>query len=74
MSAQELRSTLVMCSLPSTGDMSMLPQWFRDCVEKGTREQYQPTIIRKWLTSNYDDDDADLPFTATVLKMIRKRN
>jgi hypothetical protein len=73
MSAGELEVTLEMCGQPRDGDLSMLPQWFQDCAAKGTSEQYQLTIIRKWMMNNCYYDDADIPMTATLLKMIRKR-
>ena len=73
MSEGELRSTLVMCGESSTGDATMLPQWFQECAAKGTSEQFQMTIIRKWLMAAAFYDDADIPITAPLLKMIWKR-
>ena len=73
MSASELEVTLQMCGLPPDGDITMLPRWFQDCAARGTSEQYQLTIIRKWMMGESYYDDADVPLTATLLKMIRKR-
>ena len=73
MSAGELRSTLVMCGQASSGTLADLPSWFQDCAARGTSEQYQLTIIRKWVMANVFYDDADIPLTATLLKTIRKR-
>ena len=73
MSASELQSTLVMCGQASSGTMEDLPRWFQDCASKGTTEQYQLTIIRKWVMTHVYYDDADIPLTTALLKGIRKR-
>ena len=73
MSEGELQSTLVMCGQASSGTLGDLPGWFQECAARGTSEQYQLTIIRKWLMTASFFDDADVPLTATLLKTIRKR-
>ena len=73
MSEGELQATLVMCGQASSGSMADLPRWIQDCAARGTSEQYQLTIIRKWLMTATFFDDADLPLTTTLLKTIRKR-
>lgn len=50
-----------------------MPAWIKDCKEKGTSESYQLTIIRKQLMHTFYYDDADIPLTNSLLKMIRKR-
>ena len=62
-----------MCGQRSTGTADLLPDWFQDCAVKGTSESFQLTIIRKCIMSRYYYEDADIPLTAPLLKMIRKR-
>ena len=73
MSDGELRVSLMMCGQSSSGARADLPSWFQDCAARGTSEQYQLTIIRKRLMTAVFFDDADIPMTAALLKVIRKR-
>ena len=63
-----------MCGKSTTGDSADLPLWMQDCAEKGTREPYKMTIIQKAIMANIYYDDADVPLTAPLLKMIMKRS
>ena len=74
MSQQELEVTLRMCGQPENGSKDLLPGWITQCAEKGTSDQYKLTIIRNWIRSNIKYDDADVPLTALLTKMILKRN
>ena len=54
--------------------MTDLPAWIQDCAAKGTSEQYKLTIIHKYIMETALYDDADVPLTSLLLKMILKRN
>lgn len=73
MSGHELESTLRMCGQASTGGINNLPAWLKDCAAKGTSEQYKLTIIQKHIMTNFFYEDADVPLTSPLLKMIMKR-
>ena len=70
---KELEDTLVMCGQASSATTKDLPGWFKDCMVKHTTDQYRQTIIRKWVTNNTFYDDAEVPLTEPLLKMIMKR-
>ena len=62
-----------MCRKASTGDMVDLPAWMQVCAMKGTSGHYRSIIIQKCVMSNTLYDDADVPLTAPILKMIINR-
>jgi len=72
MSSTELRNTLIMCGKCSSGDETCLPAWIQYCALKGTSEAYKQTIIRKWSMNTFHYDDADVPLTTPLLKVIQK--
>ena len=74
MSKPELESTLIMCGELPLASPTLLPSWVRACAEKGTSDQFKLTIIRKHIMNNFRYDDAEVPLTAPLLKMISKRN
>ena len=74
MSATELCDTLGMCGETNSGNASLLPLWMQDCALKGTSDAYKLTIICKWLMTTYHYNDADVPLTAPLLKIIQKRS
>ena len=67
-----LEETLKMCSKPENSPQNVLPSWFIQCKEKGMTESYKSTIVRKHIMANIKYDDADVPLTALLLKMIIK--
>ena len=73
MSKSELDMTLKMCGKAITGNIVDLPSWMQECATKGTSEHYKTIIIQKFVMSNILYDDADVPLTAPLLKMIIKR-
>uniref|UniRef100_A0A7S2R2L1 Uncharacterized protein n=1 Tax=Eucampia antarctica TaxID=49252 RepID=A0A7S2R2L1_9STRA len=73
MSKSELITLLLMCDNPTTGTFSGLPLWLQDCADKGTTDHYRLTIVQKYVMANVYYDDADVPMTAQMLKMIMKR-
>jgi len=73
MSSSELRDTLIMCGKCSSGDTSLLPVWIQDCALKGTSEAYKLAIICKWIMMNDYYNDATVPLTAPLIKMVQKR-
>ena len=74
MSKQELAVTLEMCGLPATASHSDLPEWFIKCSEKGNSEQFKMQIIRKHIMNNAKYEDAEVPLTSVLLKLVLKRN
>jgi hypothetical protein len=71
MSPTELRSTLAMCGLRE-GEESLLPEWFEKINEKGQNDNTRNQIIIATL-KNILFEDAEIPVTAPLLLMIRKR-
>ena len=74
MSQQEMAATLIMCGQAPNSHPALLPQWIRDCSEKGMTESFKLTLIRKHIMATGYFDDADVPVTSTLLKNINKRN
>jgi hypothetical protein len=74
MSAQELRITLRMCGKPADSVKEELPAWFLEVAAKGTQDSFKNLIIRKNIETNTMYDDAEVPLTAPLVKMISKRN
>ena len=73
MPPNELSGTLQMCGKSSTGGISDLLDYLEECAMKVSIEQFNIVIIRKWVMSCIYYDDADVPLTAPVLKIILKR-
>jgi hypothetical protein len=74
MSKQELEITLKMCGKPEGSVKEELPTWFLEVAAKGTQESFKNLIIRKNIENNTMYDDAEVPLTAPLVKMISKRN
>ena len=74
MSQQEYVTTLVMCGAPADSPPTALPEWFQLSSEKGMTDSYRHTIINKHIMDNFRYDDAEVPLTHSVLKMVCKRN
>ena len=72
-SDQEISALLQMCGELSTASPSLLPQWVHLCAQKNTSDEYKYTIIRKHIMDNVVFNDADVPLTTPLLKMIVKR-
>ena len=72
MSGSELEELLQMCGKPSDSDSSVLPDWVHECSKKGS-ESYKMTVIMKHVMNNPFFDDAEVPITRPLLKMILKR-
>jgi len=71
MSETELSSTLKLCGLKK-GDEHLLPAWLLQMSEKGQNDNTRNQIIIKRLQKVLYDD-AEIPITAPLLTMIRKR-
>lgn len=74
MSNQEFTTTLVMCGARPDALPAVLPEWFRLCSEKGMTDSFRYTIINKHIMENFRYEDAEVPLTYSVLKMVCKRN
>ena len=74
LSQQEAEATLVMCGLTTTASPTLLPEWIKNCAAKGMTDQYKLTLIRKHIMANTIFEDAEVPLTTELLKMISKRN
>ena len=73
MSKSELSTLLHMCGKLSTGALMDLPTWLQDCLDKGTMDMYRQMIVQKYIMANTYFDDADVPLTSQLLKMVMKR-
>ena len=74
LSQQELVTTLILCGKDPTVSIAVLPGWFGQCGEKGCSEKYKLTIIRKWIMANFRYEDAEVPLSAPLLKIINQRD
>jgi hypothetical protein len=63
-----------MCGKPADSVKEELPAWFLEVAAKGTQESFKNLIIRKNIENNTMDEDAEVPLTAPLIKMISKRN
>jgi hypothetical protein len=72
MSDNELEDVLAMCGKPRDADPILLPYWLQECAKKGS-ETYKLTVIMKHVMQNTYYDDAEVPITRPLLKMILKR-
>ena len=75
MSEYELRLTYKLCGFPP-GESSLehLPQWFRDVSDKKLTEHAKNMIITNAINTMIRYEDAEVPITPALLKMIRKRD
>ena len=73
MSKSELAALLQMCGKSITGALTDLPAWLQECADKGTTDHYRKTIVQKYIMTNSYFEDADVPMTTHLLKMIMKR-
>jgi hypothetical protein len=74
MSTQECEMTLEMCGLNVDSDPELLPTWIKSCAAKGMNEQYKLILIRKHIMSTTYYDDAEVPLTSQLIKMVMKRS
>ena len=73
MSTHELADTLSMCGQARSASKGDLPQYLQDCMVKNTTDAYRQTIIRKWIATTTYYEDAEVPLTEPLLKMVLKR-
>jgi len=73
MSEQELEVTTLQCTGRAGAPQESLPAWFASIAAKGMGESFKLQIIRKHLIANEFYEDAEVPLTTTLLKMIVKR-
>ena len=71
---KEWEALCEMCGKQTNANIATLPQWVKDISDKSISESYKMTIIRKHIMDNEFYDDAEVPLTATLLKMVAKRN
>ena len=74
MSRGELLTLLQMCGKASTGKIVDLPAWLQECSAKEKTEPYRTMIVQEYIMANTFFEDADLPMTSQLLKMIMKRS
>ena len=74
MSEQETTTLLEMCGEAPTAAPALLPSWIRSCAAKNTSDQFKYTIIRKQLMEQVRYEDAEVPITFNLLRIISKRN
>jgi hypothetical protein len=74
MSRQEFESTLIMCGLNPQAAKEELPAWYRLAAAKGMTEAFRSTVVRKHIMETFRYEDAEVPLTNQLLKMVTKRN
>jgi hypothetical protein len=63
-----------MCGTPPNIVKEELPQWFLEVAAKGMQDSFKNLIICKNIENNTLYEDAKVPLTAPLVKMISKRN
>ncbi len=74
MSDKEKSQLFQMCGLPEDSPDNLLPAWVQDCNAKNMTDTFRLQIIRDAISSTSYYDDADVPLTSMLLKMIGKRS
>ena len=69
----KLAALLKMCGKSITGALTDLPAWLQECKYKGTTDHYRQMIVQKYIMANSYFEDAYVPMTEQLLKMIMKR-
>lgn len=62
-----------MCSQPSGRSLNNLPTYFVECVASNMSDNYKMLVICKWIMGQVFYNDADVPLTLSLLKMVMKR-
>ncbi len=73
MSEREQNQLCTMCGLVDGSDIDLLPIWIRECAAKGMTDTYRQNVIRAHIMENSFYEDAEVPLTSALLKMIVKR-
>lgn len=68
----ELEDILSMCGKANDSDPILLPNWIQECAKKGSNN-YKLTVVMKQIMNHSYYDDAEIPITRPLLKMILKR-
>ena len=63
-----------MCGKASTGEQAVITSWLQELSAKRTTEPYRMMIVQKYIMVNTLFEDADVPMTSQLLKMIMKRS
>jgi hypothetical protein len=71
---KEWEALCKMCGKQTNVNIATLPQWIQDISDKSISESYKITIICKHIMDNEFYDDAEVPLTSTLLKMVTKQN
>jgi hypothetical protein len=74
MSKSELNQLCIMCGKPQNTNINQLPAWINGVCEKGTSESYKLNVIRQHIMDNERYEDAEVPMTTPLLKMVNTRN
>jgi hypothetical protein len=73
-SQQEYDALCQMCGKQAGANILTLPNWIQETSIKNTSDSYKMTLIRKHIMNNQFYDEADVPLTAALLKMVAKRS
>ena len=73
-SEKEKSQLFTMCGLPEDSSDDMLPSWVQETHEKNMTDTFKLQIIRDSISSRTYYDDADVPLTSVLLKMVAKRS
>ena len=74
MSRRDILTLIQMYGKSSTGELADLPTWLQELSAKRTTEPYRMMIVQKYIMANTFFEDADVPMTSQLLKMIMKRS
>lgn len=73
-SQQEFDAICQMCGKQPAANVLTLPSWIQETAVKNSSESYKMTIIRKHIMNNTFYEEAEVPLTAALLKMVAKRS
>ena len=63
---------LIMCGKASNGGVQDLPEWLQKSLDKGNSDAFKFMLVQKFIMNNVYFDDADVPLTMQLLKLIAK--
>jgi hypothetical protein len=73
-SQQEFDALCQMCGKQAGANILTLPNWIQETAVKNTSDSYKMTLIRKHIMNHHFYEEAEVPLTAALLKMVAKRS
>jgi hypothetical protein len=74
MSKSKLNQLCIMCGKPPNTNINQLPAWIMGICKKSTSDSYKLNVIRQHIMDNECYENAEVPLTTPLLKMVNTRN